>query len=92
MLRKTLSEVAELKRAEWVTVENILQAFSAYIQVADTLSLSMIEETLAPVPQLQEMNRRLAEVEEALQHFRERNYQLFFGTLNEANEGSASAL
>jgi len=94
-LMQALNEVVALDSAEQQRVDQILGAFSTYIQTADVVSRGMIEETLdleTAQPMLKKMNAQLVIVEENLKSFRSRGYQRFTKAIDGANETSAKAL
>ncbi len=94
-LVQTLNEVATLESRDQAEVDHVLKNLTAYIDVANTLSLGMIEETLsaAAVPaMIKEMNERLSLSEADFNQFRGHAYQRFTAAIDEANEASAEAL
>lgn len=94
-LVQALHEVIALDRKEQALVDRLLGEFTAYIQAADALSRSMIDETLdmgAAQPALSEMNMQRETVEKELREFRDRSYHLFTDAIDGANDASAEAL
>ncbi|NOY71473.1 MAG: methyl-accepting chemotaxis protein [Gammaproteobacteria bacterium] len=94
-LVQTLNEVATLESRDQAEVDQILKNLTAYIEVANTLSLGLIEETLSAteVPlMMKEMNERLSLSEANFNQFRDHAYQRFTAAIDEANEASAEAL
>ncbi len=94
-LRQALSEVGTLNSKNQEVVARLQNGFTAYIQAADALSRSMIDETIdigEAQPALVNMNEHQKAVEEDLRDFRNRSYGLFTGAINGANQASESAL
>jgi len=94
-LKQVLGEIVALNNKEQPLVDEILTNLDAYLQIATPLSLDLIEENIeitAAQPQILAMNTREAIVHKALNDFRERSYQIFSGTINEANNASEKAI
>ncbi len=95
VLRRMLTEIAELNPELSTNLHQLDEQFMAYYQIARKVTLGMIEGSLA-IDELKSgaeaMNQNLEVFSTALQNFRDASYERFVNDLSEANEASAMLL